>query len=285
LIACGVVLAQGCTAIVAGDDAQCASDDDCAARGFEGAACVEQVCVEPEDVTPDDPVWGCLGNVVEPEPDPTKTVQFEMGLAYAVGGAAVSTDTVVDICDKLDLACSDTDPKFPKGLHPDEAGTVDITVREGFDGFVQITGPDIVDSRVYVGRPIVDPPSVEEIQLLRPTDFELLAMLAGEEPDPTRGTAIVLVVDCSGDGVGGVRFETPNADAETLQFYLINQAPTVPPTATATDSDGFGGFFNLPVSSAVVRAYRDDDDAFVGESSFQVLADTISYVLVAPTPQ
>lgn len=282
-IAGSVLLAQACNVIVAGDDAQCTTTDDCAARGFAGAICVDQLCVA-EDVV-DDPVWGCLGEVVEPTPDPSKSVAFEVRLAYAVGGAAASTDTVIDICDKLDITCADDDPRYPKGLHPDASGVVEVVVPEGFDGFVQVTGPDLVDSRVYVGRPIVEPPPVQEIQLLSPTDLDLLATLAGEEPDPTRGTAIVLVVDCKGDGGGGVRFETPNGDMETLQFYLINQAPTVPPTAKATDKDGFGGFFNLPVSSAVVRAFREEDDVFIGESSFQVIAQTISYVLVAPTPQ
>jgi hypothetical protein len=277
----GIVLAQGCTVIVAGDEEQCASNEDCVARGFENASCVEQVCVAAEEVTP----WGCLGNVVEPTPDPSRSVAFDIRLAYAVGGSAVSTDTVVDVCDKLDITCVDADPKYPKGLHPDPGGIVDVVVPEGFDGFVQVTGPNLVDSRIYVGRPIVGPPSVKEVQMLSPTDFDLLATLAGQAPDPARGTAIVLAVDCRGDGAGGVRFETPNADAETLPFYLINQSPTVPPTATATDKDGFGGFFNLPLSSAVVRAFREEDDAFVGESSFQILADTISYVLVAPTPQ
>lgn len=100
-----------------------------------------------------------------------------------------------------------------------------------------------------------------------------------------RGSAIVLVVDCKGDGGGGVRFETPTADDETIEFYLINQAPNPAPTATATDKDGFGGFFNLPAKSSVVRAYRAEDEVFVGESSFQILANTISYVLVTPAPR
>lgn len=283
VIASGVLLAQACSVIVEGDEAQCSTDMDCVARGFSEGTCVEQVCVEPEVV--DDPVWGCLGNVVEPKPDPSKSVEFEVRLAYAVGGAAVSTETVVDVCDKLDITCADPDPAYPKGLSPDAEGMVDLVVPEGFDGFVQVTGPDLVDSRVYVGRPVVEPPPVEEIQLLSPSDLNLLATLAGDEPDPTRGTAIVLVVDCGGEGVGGVRFETPNADSETAQFYLINQAPTLPPTATATDVDGFGGYFNLPLGASVVRAFRDEDDVFVGESSFQILEATISYVLVAPTPQ
>jgi hypothetical protein len=70
-----------------------------------------------------------------------------------------------------------------------------------------------------------------------------------------------------------------------VAFYLINQAPTPTPTATATDKDGFGGFFNLPAKSAVVRAFRESDDVFIGESSLQILPNTISYVLVGPTPQ
>jgi len=277
------MLAHGCTAVVAGDDQQCASDDDCASRGFENATCTDAVCVAKDDVvvTP----WGCLGMVEEPEPDPTKTVSFDVRLAYATSGAAVGADTDVDICDKLDPDCTNSDPKYPKGLHPDPGGIVNVVVPEGFDGFVKITGSNLVDSLVYVGRPIVDPPSVEEIQLFAPAEYSALAMSAGQQPDPTRGTAIVLVVDCTGDGGGGVRFETPNADGDTLQFYLINQFPQPAPTETATDSDGFGGFFNLPTGAAVVRAYREEDDAYVGESSFRVVADTISYVLVAPTPQ
>ena len=285
LVAGAILLAQACTVVVAGDEQQCSADADCADRGFVDAVCVEQVCVEKDEDIITDPVWGCLGNVVEPIPDLTKTVSFEVRLAYAVSGAAVGTDTVIDVCEKLDPDCTATSPDFPKGLNPDPNGIVDLTVREGFDGFVKITGTDLVDSRVYVGRPIVEPPTVEEIQMFAPSHLQALASTAMQTPDPTRGTAIVLVQDCSGDGVGGVRFETPAADSETLQFYLINQFPTPPPEATTTDADGFGGFFNVPVGPSVMRAFRDEDDAYIGESSYQILADTISYVLVAPTPE
>ncbi|MCA9617843.1 MAG: hypothetical protein KC731_02410 [Myxococcales bacterium] len=285
VVAAAALLVQGCTVIVAGSEEQCTSDADCTSRGFAGAVCEQQVCVEPK--VEEDPVWGCLGKVVEPEPDPTKTLELPMRLAYAIGGSPVSVNTVVDVCDKLDLNCTSTDPKYPKGLHPDNQGNVLVEIPEGFDGFVQIIGPDLVDTRVYVGRPIVEAPSVKEVQLFSPDDFSLLSTLAGQDPDPTRGTAIVLVVDCSDVAAGGVRLETPNADMDTIPFYLINQSPTMPPTATATDKDGFGGFFNLPASegTAVVRAFRDEDDAYVGESSFQVLANTISFVQVRPTPQ
>lgn len=274
--------------VLSPDESQCEAAADCASRGFgDSATCVDGVCVDGAGGGGGggvDPVWGCLGNVVEPTPDPSKTFVIQVRLAFANGGEAV-TDADVDFCDKLDVDCTGTSPDFPKGLAPDANGLVSATLKQGFDGFVRIESAEIVPSRVYVGRPIVAPPQVKEVQLLRPIEYETLANLAQGQVDPTRGTAILLAVDCSGVAASGVRFETPNGDADTIPFYLINQAPTIPPTATATDRDGFGGFFNLPVSAAVARAFRASDEAFVGESSFQVLANTISYVQIAPTPQ
>ncbi len=274
----------GCTVVLSPDEGQCEVDADCADRGFAGATCVEGVCSGGGAGGGADAVWGCLGNVVEPEPDLTKTVELSVRLAFASGGEPVTGGTV-DFCDKLDIDCTGMSPDFPKGLAADAQGMVKAAVRQGFDGFVRIEHPEIVDSRIYVGRPIVEVPKVKEVQLLRPGEYSALANLAQGEVDPTRGTAILLVVDCKGDAASGVRFETPNADAQSLPFYLVNQAPTVPPTATATDADGFGGFFNLAVNNAVARAFRASDNVYVGESSFQVVANTISYVQIAPTPQ
>jgi hypothetical protein len=283
-----VLAASGCTVVLSPDESQCEAAADCAERGFgDTASCVDGVCLDGAGGGGGggvDPIWGCLGKVVEPTPDPSKTFTIQVRLAFANGGEAV-TDADVDFCDKLDVNCTGTSPDFPKGLTPDAMGLVSATLKQGFDGFVKITSAEIVDSRVYVGRPIVAPPQVKEVQLLRPLEYETLANLAQGQVDPTRGTAILLAVDCSGVAASGVRFETPNGDGETIPFYLINQAPTIPPTATSTDRDGFGGFFNLPVSAAVARAYRESDNAFIGESSFQILANTISYVQIVPTPQ
>jgi hypothetical protein len=261
---------------------QCETADDCAARGFTDALCEDEVCVEPEVV---DPVWGCLGSVQEPVPDETKFVDLHIRLVFATDGSPLPTDTVIDVCDKLDINCMGMTADFPKGIHPDSDGYVDLTFRQGFDGFVRISQAEIMDSRVYVGRPIVAPPKITEIQILRPMEYEFLASIATKPADPARGTAILLANDCSGDRGGGVRFECANADDQSQEFYLINQSPVIPPQATATDADGFGGFFNLPPANTVAKAYRDEDDVYIGESSFLVLANTISYVLVAPTPQ
>jgi hypothetical protein len=273
--------AGGCTVVLSPGETQCEKASDCTARGFKGAACTEHVCAEPPPVV--DPVWGCLGHVVEPVPDPSKKVALSVALTFT--DQSPVTMATVDVCDKLDVGCTGTNPDFPKGISPDADGLVTFQVIQGFDGFVRIAGPKVMDSRVFVGRPIITPPSAKAVRLLQPSEYTILANFAKQDVDPTRGTAILLAVDCAGLPVSGVHFATPNADAAAQEFYLINQAPTTPPTATATDVDGFGGFFNLPVGAAVARTSREKDKVAVGESSFQVLANTISYVQIAPTPQ
>ncbi|MFT3772364.1 MAG: hypothetical protein QM820_43780 [Minicystis sp.] len=276
-----LVANAGCTVLLSPGEAQCETAKDCEARGFSGAVCTEGVCEAPVVV---DEVWGCLGHVTEPKPDLTKKVHLAVQLTLAADKSVV-TDAMIDVCDKLDVDCLGTNPDFPKGLAPDSKGLVAFDVVQGFDGFVRVTGPNLMDSRVYVGRPIITAPKVKEVRLLTVADYGILIAYAGEMLDKTRGTSIILEVDCKGDSASGVRFETPNADTQTTPFYLINQIPTAPPTAKETDIDGFGGFFNMPVGSSVARSFRAKDDAYIGESSFQVLANTISYVQIAPTPK
>lgn len=270
----------GCSVILEPGEVQCETTADCNNRGFMGAACVTNVC---ETTAEADPVWGCLGNVVAPTPDTTKMVTLTEKLELAIGMTPV-TDATIDVCDKLDINCTAMDPGFPKGLTPNSEGIVSFDVFQGFDGFVRITGPTIMDSRVFVGRPVITPPNVKAIELLQPGDYSAIAAIAKQTVDMTRGTAIVLAFDCQGNSGDGVSFQCAATDSETQPFYLINQLPTIPPAATATDVDGFGGFFNLPVGLTVVKSYRAAGDVYIGESSFDVLAYTISYVLVAPTP-
>jgi hypothetical protein len=270
----------GCSVILHPGEQQCQVDKDCAARGFAGAVCMGGVCEMPAV----DPVWGCLGHLVQPpNPDPTKTITFTERLAYASDESAVTMATV-DICAKLDLGCTGTDPNYLKGITPDASGMVTLSVIEGFDGFVRISGQNIMDSRVFVGQPMFKPPTVKEVRLLRPGEYQILVAYAKQMVDMTRGTAIVNAEDCSGIAAAGISLQSPNADMASQLFYLINQAPTTPPTANATDVDGFGGFLNLPVGTSVVQAIRASDQKPIGQSSFQVLANTLSYVLVAPTP-
>jgi hypothetical protein len=291
----------GCTLVLDPGEPQCQTAMDCTARGFANATCESNVCVVAHqcetamdcaalglmgDVCTNnvcvDPVWGCLGNVVEATPDPTKKVTITEQLTDTA--QAPVTNATVDVCAKLDTTCMMTDPNYPKGLTPDASGSVTFTVIQGFDGFVRITAPNFVDSRVFVGRPVVAPPAVKSVRLIQTSEYSILAGTAKLTPDPTRGTAILYAVDCSGLAASGVSFSVSTGDSMSALFYLINQFPTLPPSAMATDVDGFGGDFNLPTGPAVVTTNLVSKQEYIGQSSFTVLANTISYVQIAPTP-
>lgn len=278
LVLPALLCASGCTVVLDPGEVQCETAQDCEDRGFAGADCTDNVCVKG------DPMWGCLGHVTEPVPDKTKTVEFSIRLVFASDKGPVTAATI-DICDKLDLDCAVMSPDVPKGLSPDVDGNVSLSAKQGFDGFLRIKGADIMDSLVFVGRPIVAPPTVKEVRLVRPGEYSAIATLADEQVDPARGSSILLAVDCQALPGSGVRFESPSADAESKLFYLINQLPTTPPQAKKTDVDGFGGFLNMPVGANLAKSFRADNDAYIGESSFRILANTLSYVQVAPTPQ
>lgn len=273
--------AEGCSVVLDPGESQCDTTPDCAARGFADSRCTNHVC---EKMVAVDPVWGCLGSVVEPVPDLSKKVELSVRLRFAADKSPVA-GADIDVCDKLDLNCTGKNPDSPKGLKSAADGQVTFSVVQGFDGFIRVSSPEVVDSRIFVGRPIITPPLVKEVRLLSKDDYSLLIKFAKQVEDPTRGTAILLAIDCQGLPAIGARFESPSVDATSLEFYLINQAPTPPPAATQTDVDGFGGFFNVPAGAAVARSFRASDSTLVGESSFQVLANTISYVQIAPTPK
>jgi hypothetical protein len=247
------------------------------------AVCTANVCEKASPPPPPtDPVWGCLGHLVAPTPDLTKKVSFTIQFTglNQVGIAGLT----VDVCSKTDVNCTTVDPSYPHGLMTDANGNIPFTVFYGYDGYLRISGTNIMNSRVYVGRPITQPPEVKQVRLLSPNDYQILVAYAKKMVDTTRGTAIVDAHDCSDQPVAGLSFTCPASDMASQLFYLVNQLPEVPPGATQTDVDGFGGFFNLPTGSTFVRAYRAKDNLLIGESSFDVLANTISYVLVSPTP-
>lgn len=284
------LLVSGCSVALDAGEVQCETASDCEARGFENATCVSQVCQKKPEPPPPDKIWGCLGDVVEPTPDITKKVELSVQLAFIGGGPVTGVN--IDVCDKLDPDCLGMSTALPKGLSPDSNGLVTFEVPQGFDGFVRVADtssssgdPSIMPSRIYVGRPIVTPPKVKEVQLLSPFDYTTLIAYAKLQHDMTRGTTIILAVDCKGDNASGVRFTTTSADAESQEYYLVNQNPAAPPDATQTDVDGFGGFFNLEPGLVIAKSIRAKDDAYIGESSFQVLPETISYVQIAPTPK
>ena len=181
-------------------ESQCETTPDCATRGFTDAVCTNHVC--EKIVVPPDPVWGCLGSVVQPVPDTSKKVELSVRLTFAADKSPVA-GAMIDVCDKLDLDCTGKNPDSPKGLTSAANGLVTFKVVQGFDGFIRVSSPEIVDSRIFVGRPIITPPLVKEVRLLSSNDYQTLVSYAKETYDPTRGTSILLATDYLFRSYGG----------------------------------------------------------------------------------
>lgn len=289
-----MVTIGGCSLALDPGEQQCSTSEDCVSSGYKDLVCSGHVC-QRSAATPDaaptadadagpppDPIWGCLGHVPKPTWDSSQLLHFTLTLNYL--DKSPVADATVDVCDISDVTCTGTDPRYPKGLKPDGAGNVAIAVLQGFDGFIWIRGPDVMESRFYVGQPLLQPPTIKILSLIKPKDYPLILNLAHQTVDLTRGSAIFFVADCSAHAASGVKFSSPEADDKSKLFYLVNALPLLPPGISATDVEGFGGFFNLPEGSAAVEARRASDDAFVGRSSFVVSPNSISFVYVTPSP-
>lgn len=284
LSACLGMLLPACSVVLDVSEPQCSTDQECVDRGFQGV-CVNEVCTLPSGssgtgmggaaATP----WGCLGNVMEPPIQPGTKVNAEFRILLA-SAESPPPNTSAYVCSQIDVNC--TNPTAGP-LSPDGMGKLRVELPSGFEGYLKIDSPSTVPSLVFIGRPIVTVPKTNTVRLLTTQDFEGLASLAGQVPDPMRGHALILVTDCLDLPAANVEVNSMDGDAETKKFYLIGTLPRT--DLDRTDQSGFAGFFNVPPGIISVEARRaEDDKPFVGKYGFRIQEGTISYLLLGPTP-
>jgi hypothetical protein len=280
-----------CSLLVPLNDVQCNTDGDCAARGagFSGAVCVSNVCLRPVAEASDDEggaeagtdapaeaaaidasgPWGCLQ--VPPEPsngNATSDVQilvFDAFSSYTLGGAVdggsdlhfvqgtVEPGVSVQQCQPLDYSCT-TSPV----ITTDDSGIADFPDTNGaFDGYYLTQQTGSFPALFYPGRVIETEPHMQfPTSLLPYTEAaglgDAIGVTVSTSPDAGLGHIFMLALDCMDHHAAGVSFAL-NVDAGT-EFYQQGGLPVVPPEATQTDSDGTGGFINIPFGVIKVTA-------------------------------
>lgn len=277
VLAVAAAALPGCSLIFDTEQVQCETADDCAARGLAGA-CVDHVCVEAQETGP----WGCLGQVDWPDPQPgtmvTLRAQFEMGSA----GAPIPDDITVEFCSALDIQCA-TPVAGPFSMPSD--GLVTVQVESGTRGYFQLGGPSIMPTLLYLSRPAqaeAGPADDDRVTLVTPEVYQALLGAVGFPDDPTRGTLLTITLDCEGSPSAGVRISSPDVDTSSTAFYFVNQIPS--PNTTQTDVSGYGGILYMPPGAGTVESSLAADDRWVGVSSFQIRAGTLTNVAIEPTP-
>jgi hypothetical protein len=285
LAAIGLV---GCSLAFDFGEVQCDEAADCAERGFEGATCQANVCVQNSDggggtTGPGgggeggapDPSWACLGGFMPPEPKEDVTHEFQFELATE-GGVAPEGLTV-RLCALLDVNC-----ETPiETLTTDAAGQTELTVAPSFEGFMEVESDETIPSLAFLGTLVTLPPSKQVIRLIRPNEFAALVTAAGQVYDMTDGVAVVLTQNCDDARALGVKISSSDIDDDTVQFYFNGSLPD--PQSTQTDDQGAAGFLNLPPGLVTVEARRASNDEFIGIVSFRSKAGHLTYVPVRPT--
>jgi hypothetical protein len=196
--------------------------------------------------------WSCIGplgassEVIRNTANAARLVQSLQLLSLAAG--TVPREVVVRACAQRDVNC--TNPLTPD-IPIDAEGWVDLPLYDGFDGFLEITGPEIVSTLFFYQEPLsttsrldVTPLGVVEKALL-----PMLTAAIGTPQDPALGLVYLRAFDCKNDEALDVRY---TIDKLGVPFYFVAGLPSAAPTET--DSSGLGGFLNIPEGIAVVDA-------------------------------
>lgn len=290
------IAATACSIALSTDAEQCATDADCADRGFAGATCVDTVCVAPtatidggdSGADAGDPKWGCLGNVTWPAQDPTVKVLYRGHFLTALTEAPIA-NLDVKACGRLDVDC--TSP-IASGT-TDADGYVNLDVPKGFNGYLQMIADPALGIMPSVGAVL---PPIEQgdapdasiaaavsIHLITKAAFDGLLAQIGASADPALGHVFGLAVDCAGKPAAKVSIHAGTVSTSTIAYYTAATGiPSV--TAQETAQAGEAGFINLPVGSATISATSNEVSKKIGEYSAMVRAGTITYLPMPPAP-
>ncbi len=227
--------------------------------------------------------WSCAGTYSWPAPEHESATIATTFVGFV--NRAPLTGLRVRACDRRDIACAE--PVAEQTT--DEDGAVALVVpmakkamfgigADGFDGFVEVTGGNIMPSLRFQGWPIVAD-TAGSAALPATSDVMALASAAGVSLDPERGIVVVEPFDCFWGRAPGVRIEVSSADARSTRFYFDQGFPTA--DLTESSQDGTGGFLDVPRGTTTVSVRLGDAPPFATSTIF-VRAGTISLVSLVP---
>lgn len=142
-------------------------------------------------------------------------------------------------------------------------------------GSLDATFAGYLDTRFYPAVPVASDIDVA-VQMFTATDAAALVMAGGLTLDPTKGTALVEVVDCNGSPLVGGTVSTSPRGPEVR--YFADGEPST--TATATDESGRAMIANInPAATTITGSWEGTS---VRGHDVVVVANTIVITSLEP---
>jgi hypothetical protein len=228
------VAASACTEFADGDDALASQQ-------------LETSDTLGDDTSDND--WSCLSGLVGRNTSLTPTdrnrpLSFSMRITDNVGN--VPQGLTARACSNLDPECM---MSVTEVIPADPNGVIELTLYQGFFGFLEILGTDIVSTLYFFPDVLTEDTEGPTIRSITDPQLRALAALNGVQIDPARGHMALIVEDCAGARASGVELAN---DKGGITFYYLAGIPTNSQASTA--ADGVGGFVNLASGQVSVRA-------------------------------
>lgn len=248
---------------------ECATDRECEARGPEyvGGRCLNTQC-RPN------PRWRCE---VPAAPPPggkkllTVLVRDSLSLSPVTGIRIVA-------CQKLDLTCAEPIAEATTQMD----GNLSIEVPGNFAGYLQQTeASDYAPAMYFLPSTFPDDGVLQPFPLLGSgAILDALAVALGADLDPGRGHMMLIAEDCFGMAQPGVTFASPQADENTVQFYVRDLLPST--MAKETAEIGNGGYLNFPAGTAHITVEQVATKLMLATVSVVVRPGFISVSYIRP---
>jgi hypothetical protein len=269
LSALTLVSVFGCSLTIDPDLKQCKQDSDCAGRGgdFTGTQCINSACQAVSN-------WECLDTarqVVTPSGIFQVTVEILDGTTLLP-----LTGAQVRACKKIDVTCSGPESSG----ETDENGRLTLSINAETGVFLNIVHAGMLPTLYFFNPPPTADTTLEPIHTIKTELLPVMTSLVGAEQLSERGLVYVTAVNCAGKQTAGVSLAVAEGDAQTVPYYIIDSYPSR--NATATDKDGWGGFFNLKKGGASVTGQLQDGQRTLGTINLLVEPGTVTYGRLVP---
>jgi hypothetical protein len=228
--------------------------------------------VQPDAaVAPDG--WSCLDEPPPNRADPVvATIDLSLRVTDTVSGEPPD-GLVGRACARMDVMC---DTPLTAQVGPADDGSIHLSVRQGFDGFIELTSPTTVPTMFFINQPLMRT-TAEAFGIVSTLALAGLAVQGNVPLDPTLGHVLVRTFDCEVAPAAGVELSN-NLGGQVFAF--VAGLPDVGRNVTA--ADGIGGFVNVAPRFAVLQGIMAESAREVGTTTVTVRAGWFSYGDVEP---